>query len=84
VRQRTKSEEASVVVDQKDDSGMTHVNGEARPFYDPAVRAVAQTAAKLRRADETLLDRVRERPLSSAALALVAGYVIGRLFSRMG
>jgi hypothetical protein len=72
------------VVDQKDDSGLTHINGDARRFYDPAVRAVAHTAAKLRHADETLLDRVRERPLSSAALALVAGYVIGRLFSRFG
>lgn len=53
-------------------------------LYDDAVRAMARTAARLRRADTNLIDRVRARPLAAVAIALAAGYVLGRLLSRRG
>lgn len=55
-----------------------------QPIYDEAVRAMARTAARIRRADTTLIDQVRARPLASIAIALAAGYVVGRLLSRRG
>jgi hypothetical protein len=61
-----------------------HTNGDARDLYDPALRAVAKTADQLRRIDQQLIERVRERPLASIAIAVVAGYAIGRIFSRWG
>jgi len=59
-------------------------NGDARKVYAPALRAFAQTADNIRRVDEELIARVRERPLAAMAIAVAAGYVIGRLFSRWG
>ncbi len=59
-------------------------NGDARNVYAPALRAVAHTADEIRRIDRQLIERVRERPLAAMGLALAAGYVIGRLFSRFG
>lgn len=68
-----------------DPSSETPPNGHAKPnVYDDAVRAMARTAAKIRRADASLIDQVRERPLASVAIALAAGYVLGRLLSRTG
>jgi ElaB/YqjD/DUF883 family membrane-anchored ribosome-binding protein len=48
------------------------------------MQAVAHTADELRRIDRVIVDRVRERPLAAVAIALAAGYVVGRLFSRFG
>ena len=59
-------------------------NGDARKVYAPALRALAHTADNIRRIDEDLIERVRERPLAAMAIALAAGYVIGRIFSRWG
>jgi ElaB/YqjD/DUF883 family membrane-anchored ribosome-binding protein len=65
-----------------------HTNGNAHKAYAPALRAVAQTAAdtagQIKRLDEQLIDRVRERPLVALGIAVAAGYVIGRVFSRWG
>jgi ElaB/YqjD/DUF883 family membrane-anchored ribosome-binding protein len=61
-----------------------HINGGRRQGYQPAVRAIAQTAERLREADRTLVDLVRERPLASVGVALAMGYIIGRIFSRVG
>jgi hypothetical protein len=61
-----------------------HANGNSHDFYVPAVRAVAKTADQLRRVDQGLVEKVRERPLASIAVALVAGYAIGRILSRWG
>jgi hypothetical protein len=67
-----------------DDENPSHTNGNSRDFYVPAARAVAKTADELKRFDERLVARVRERPLAAVAVALVAGYAIGRIFSRWG
>lgn len=71
---------------------MSNQGSESRPdgqknpqqMYDDAVRAMAKTAARIRRADTKFIDRVRERPLASVAIALAAGYLVGRLLSRRG
>ena len=60
------------------------VNGNSRQVYAPALRAVAETANQIRRYDEELVVRVRERPIAAVAVALAAGYFVGRLFSRFG
>jgi hypothetical protein len=54
------------------------------PKYAPALQAVAHTAGEIRRLDRELMERVRERPLTSVAIALATGYLIGRVFSRWG
>lgn len=54
------------------------------PKYVPALQAVAHTAGEVRRLDRELMERVRERPLASVAVALATGYLIGRIFSRWG
>jgi ElaB/YqjD/DUF883 family membrane-anchored ribosome-binding protein len=61
-----------------------HTNGDARRAIAPALRAVADTADQLRRFDEELIERVRQRPLAAVGIALAAGYIIGRMFSRWG
>jgi hypothetical protein len=60
-----------------------HANGQNRK-YTQALRAVANTAGEIRRLDEELIERVRARPLAAVGIALAAGYVIGRVFSRWG
>jgi len=71
--------------------GVSNHSSESRPdgqktqhMYDDAVRAMAKTAARIRRADTDLIDQVRARPLAAVAIALAAGYLLGRLFSRRG
>jgi ElaB/YqjD/DUF883 family membrane-anchored ribosome-binding protein len=61
-----------------------HTNGNSHKTYEPALRAVAKTANQIKRLDEELIDRVREKPLVAVGVALAAGYVIGRIFSRWG
>src|SRR6266699_7200962 len=56
-------------------------NGHAKK-YAPALEVVANTAGEIRRLDRELVEKVRERPLAAVAIALAAGYVIGRVFSR--
>ena len=58
-------------------------NGHGRK-YAPALQAVAHTAGEIKRLDRELVDRVRERPLAAVAIALAAGYLVGRVFSRFG
>ncbi len=58
-------------------------NGHDRK-YAPALKAVKQTAGEIRRLDQELIERVRERPLAAVAIALAAGYLVGRVFSRFG
>jgi hypothetical protein len=59
-------------------------NGHSRKAYSPALRVVANTAGEIRRLDSQLVDRVRERPIAAVAIALAAGYMVGRIFSRWG
>jgi hypothetical protein len=60
-------------------------NGDARHSDDsPALRAISRSADQIRKADQEIIDRVRERPLVAVAVALAAGYIIGRVFSRWG
>jgi hypothetical protein len=61
-----------------------HANGNGRKAYAPALQAVARTADEIKRLDEQLIERVRERPLVALGVALAAGYVLGRIFSRWG
>lgn len=65
-------------------SNHINTNGNSGPVYAPALRAVSDTANQLRRYDEELLDMVRERPLAAVAIAVAAGYLVGRIFSRFG
>jgi len=48
------------------------------------LQVVANTAGEIRRLDKELIDKVRERPIAAVAIALAAGYVVGRIFSRWG
>jgi hypothetical protein len=48
------------------------------------VRAISKSADQIRRADREIIERVRERPLVAVGIALAAGYIIGRAFSRWG
>jgi ElaB/YqjD/DUF883 family membrane-anchored ribosome-binding protein len=59
-------------------------NGNATKTFVPALEAVAKTAGQIKRLDEELIERVRERPLVAMGIALAAGYVLGRIFSRWG
>jgi ElaB/YqjD/DUF883 family membrane-anchored ribosome-binding protein len=59
-------------------------NGHKRKGYAPAIRAVVDTAEEIRKLDHQLIERVRQRPLAAVAIALAAGYVVGRVFSRWG
>jgi len=59
------------------------VNGHDRKRA-AALDAVKHTAGEIRRLDREIVDRVRERPLAAVAIALAAGYLIGRVFSRFG
>jgi ElaB/YqjD/DUF883 family membrane-anchored ribosome-binding protein len=61
-----------------------HTNGNVHKAYVPALRAVAKTADEIKRIDGEIIERVRERPLVAVGIALAAGYVIGRIFSRWG
>jgi hypothetical protein len=63
--------------------GSEHHNGHGRK-YAPALEAVRHTAGEIRRLDQELVERVRERPLAAVAIALAAGYLVGRVFSRFG
>ena len=40
--------------------------------------------AKAGWADHEIIERVRERPLVAVGIALAAGYLVGRVFSRWG
>jgi hypothetical protein len=61
-----------------------NTNGHVRKVYAPALQAVAHTASEIRRVDQVLIQRARERPLTAVAIALATGYVVGRIFSRWG
>ena len=58
------------------------VNGHDRKRA--AMQALEHTAGEIRRIDRVIIERVRERPLAAVAIALAAGYVVGRVFSRFG
>lgn len=45
---------------------------------------VPRVLQKARSADDKLVTFVRERPLVALATALAAGYVLGRVISRLG
>src|SRR4051812_24315451 len=67
------------------ESNRQHVNGETPDKRQtPSLRSLVEMADQLRRVDEELIERVRERPLVAVGIALAAGYVIGRIFSRWG
>jgi hypothetical protein len=60
-------------------------NGDARHSEgSPALRAISRSADQIRNADKEIIERVRERPLVAVAIALAAGYIVGRAFSRWG
>ena len=64
--------------------GAESSNGHAHKGMPPALQVVANTAGEIRRLDKELIDKVRERPIAAVAIALAAGYVVGRIFSRWG
>jgi ElaB/YqjD/DUF883 family membrane-anchored ribosome-binding protein len=43
-----------------------------------------QLAQRVKAADDKLVTFVRERPITALAAALVAGYLVGRVVSRLG
>lgn len=45
---------------------------------------VPKVVQKVQRADEKLVELVRERPIVALATAVAVGYVIGRVMSRLG
>jgi ElaB/YqjD/DUF883 family membrane-anchored ribosome-binding protein len=49
-----------------------------------AAESLPAIAERVRRADERLVAYVRERPLVALGAALGMGYVMGRVFSRIG
>jgi len=51
---------------------------------DGAEEMVPKLVQKARSADEKLVTFVRERPVVALAAALVTGYLIGRIISRLG
>jgi ElaB/YqjD/DUF883 family membrane-anchored ribosome-binding protein len=53
-----------------------HVNG--------AEEMVPKLVQKARSADEKVVAFVRERPVVALAAALAAGYLVGRIISRLG
>ena len=57
-------------------------NGQRQKGYAPALRAVVDTADEIRKLDQELIERVRQRPLAAVAIAMAVGYVVGRVFSR--
>jgi ElaB/YqjD/DUF883 family membrane-anchored ribosome-binding protein len=66
-------------------SGIEHLNGhQGEKIYDSARQAIHRTAGEVRRMDRELVALVRERPLASVAVAVAAGYLIGRIFSKFG
>ena len=66
------------------ESEHTKTNGNAKKAFVPALEAVAKTADQIKRLDEEIIERVRERPILAVGIALAAGYVLGRIFSRWG
>jgi ElaB/YqjD/DUF883 family membrane-anchored ribosome-binding protein len=66
------------------ESERAKTNGNASKAFVPALEAVAKTADQIKRFDEELIERVRERPIIAVGIALAAGYVLGRIFSRWG
>ena len=83
---RRTREEVGLVSDRPEDPTVSGADGHAAHgrFYDPAVHAVAEAAARITIADRKLVARARSQPLAATALALVAGYLLGRLLSRRG
>lgn len=71
-------------MDQERNCATQQVNGAIGRFYDPAVRVVSETAARIRSADQSLIDRARKNPMAALGLSLAVGYTIGRLFGRFG
>lgn len=45
---------------------------------------VPKIVQKVQRADDKLVELVRERPLVALATAVAVGYVVGRVMSRFG
>lgn len=45
---------------------------------------VPQVIDKARRVDEKVVALVQERPIASLAVAALAGYLLGRIFTRIG
>jgi hypothetical protein len=80
-RRRIEIERRPNVADSERSSESTNGHGGK---YAPALQAVAHTAGEIRRIDREIIERVRERPLAAVAIALAAGYLIGRVFSRFG
>ncbi len=57
----------------------THLDG-----MGGAEEIAPRLVQKAKDADEKLVAFVRERPLVALCAALAAGYVVGRVFSRLG
>jgi hypothetical protein len=50
----------------------------------PAGSVVPKIVSGVRSADERLVQLVRERPVAAVCTALAAGYMLGRIISRLG
>jgi hypothetical protein len=55
--------------------------GERRPEAAPVAPRVME---KARRADEKLVALVQERPIAALCAAVLAGYIVGRVVTRVG
>lgn len=64
--------------------GIERTNGQKERIYDSARHALSRTAGEVKRIDREMIEFVREKPLVAVAVALAAGYVLGRVFSKIG
>jgi hypothetical protein len=46
-------------------------------------RVVSRVVGKVKRADDSVVELVRERPIATLCAAMIAGYLVGRIFMRI-
>ncbi len=64
------------------DEDLEQVKGKGEELRDKVRAGVQRVQDELQRADQQIRSFVAERPLTAVAIALGAGFVIGKLISR--